>query len=226
VWTINRPASSTYSYSNYITGIEYGHLVDAISGSRFDVYLQLNDEFDPKPLSEHPRRYNKILGGSWTFSDNLDTRSSLDFQYAEVKNTNSKRFTFSFQKVWYFQSWDIDTQLIYTSIKNNNAADFEDENAIIVDDAAFIENGWDGGGYLQARYRLTSKWNVYARNEYFHFAIKQSNITNKNNNNSYILGSRYRIGRWGNINVEYKSGSNRQNINDNSVSISYNAMFR
>ncbi|MBL4911389.1 MAG: hypothetical protein JKX78_15430 [Alteromonadaceae bacterium] len=223
VWTVNRPVSSTYSYSNYITGIEYGHLVDAISGSRIDFYLQLTDEFNPKPLSSHPRRYNKIFGGSWTLADDLDSRSSLDFQYAQVKISESERLTVSFQKAWYLQSWDFETQIIYTKIKNNhlNFIGVDEDNTFIEkDDSAFVKNGWDGGGYVQARYRLNSTWNFYARAEYFHYAIEAKSGRN------YIFGSRYRLSNWGNINIEYKQGSGVKNLGQDGISISYNAMFR
>lgn len=223
VWTVNRPISSTYSYSNYITGVEYGHLFNAMSGERFDVYVQLTKEFDPKPLSKHPRRYDKILGGSWTLADNLDTRASFDIQYAEVETSQSKRLTASFQKIWYLRSWDIDTQFIYTRITNSNAKfDSEDmlEKGVKNDDAAAIDNGWDGGGYIQARYRFAPKWNVYSRAEYFHFAVEKASGKN------FIFGARYRIGKWGNINAEYKWGGGAQGIANDGLSVSYNAMFR
>lgn len=224
VWSVNRPVSSTYSYSNYITGIEYGHLINAISGSRIDFYIQLTDEFNPKPLSSHPRRYNKVLGTSWTLTDDLDGRSSLDFQYAQVKKSKSERFTVSYQNAWYLRSWDLDTQIIYTRIHNNiDFADVEIDNDNLFvekDDTALIQNGWDGGGYLQVRYRFNSKWNIYARAEYFHYAIE-----NKNGQN-YIFGGRYRLGRWGNINIEYKQGDGTKKLSQDGISISYNAMFR
>lgn len=205
VWTVNRPVSSSYSYSNYITGVEYGHTIDAIKGSRFDAYIQLTDEFDPKPLSSHPRRYNKVIGTSWTLSDNLDSRSSIDFQYAKVKQDKSERYTFSYHNVWYFQSWEIDNQLIYTHINAGEESEAD---------------GWDGGGYLQTRYHLSQHWNAYARAEFFHFSEEASR------GSSFILGGRYRTDKWGNINIEYKWGNGSEKISDDAFSISYNAMFR
>jgi len=221
VWTINRPASSTYSYSNYITGIEYGYEFDAYTGSRLDLYAQLTNEFNPKPLTKHPREYDKVYGISWTIDDNIDSRTSLDFQYAKVKDSGTERFTSSFQKIWYFHSLDIDAQLIYTNINvsklsttkiqpniNNNASNHQ------------AVDGWDGGGYLQARYRITSSMNLYARGEYFHYAVEQDAGHN------FILGGRYILGGWGNINIEYKWGEGAKLIEDDGFSLSYNAMFR
>ena len=217
VWTINRPASSTYSYSNYVTGIEYGYVLNDFSGSRFDLYAQFGDEFDPKPLSKHPRQYDKLIGGSWTLSDNLDSRSSIDFQYAEVKDSKTTRSTLSVQKIWYFSDWDLDAQLIYTKINvsaqkkvANNSTKLKGE----------LSDGWDGGGYIQTRYRLHPKFNLYARGEYFHYAIEQDNGSN------LIFGGRYLLGIWGNINVEYKWGGGTQSISEDGISISYNAMLR
>lgn len=223
VWTVNRPASSTYSFSNYITGIEYGYEFDAFTGSRFDIYLQLTDEFDPKPTSKHPRRYDKILGSSWTISDNIDTRSSFDFQYAEVKDSNTKRLTSSFQKTWYFRSWDIDTQLIYTHINVEKLSSTPPKNQLTTNNPSpehNQEDGWDGGGYLQARYRVAPYMNVYARGEYFHYAVE------KDGGHNFIVGGRYILSDWGNINVEYKWGEGVKLIEDDGFSISYNAMFR
>ncbi len=221
IWTVNRPDSSTYSYSNYITGVEYGYEFDAFTGSRLDVYIQLTDEFDPKPITKHPRKYDKVLGTSWTINDSIDTRSSLDFQYAEVKDSNTKRFTYSFQKVWYFRNWDVDTQLIYTHI-NVNKLLATPNNLLNNNPKPQIEpeDGWDGGGYLQARYRLTPAINVYARGEYFHYAVEQ------NGGQNLIVGSRYVLGLWGNINIEYKWGQGAKLIEDDGFSLSYNAMIR
>lgn len=223
VWTVNRPLTSTYSYSNYISGLEYGHVLNPIQGSRVDFYAQLGNEFNPKPLSDHPRRYSKIIGASWTLSDHLDTRSSIDMQYAKVKTTNNNRLTFSFQKIWYLQTWDIDTQIIYTKITNtSNGEILEDtiSNELMSNEEIQRENGWDGGGYIQTRYRYSSKWNFYGRGEYFHLAI------DKQSGQSFILGARYRMGKWGNINAEYKYGNGAKHITNNGFSISYNAMFR
>jgi len=223
VWTVNRPLTSTYSYSNYISGFEYGHLLNPIQGSRVDFYAQLGNEFNPKPLSDHPRRYSKIIGASWTLSDHLDTRSSFDVQYAKVKTTKNNRLTFSFQKIWYLQTWDVDTQIIYTKITNStNVENLENMigNEVLSNEEIQIENGWDGGGYIQARYRYSSKWNFYGRGEYFHLAIE------KQSGESFVLGTRYRIGKWGNINVEFKQGSGAKHITNNGFSLSYNAMFR
>lgn len=221
VWTVNRPASSTFSYSNYVTGIEYGYEFDAFSGNRLDIYLQLTDEFDPKPIAKHPRRYDKIIGTSWTINDNIDTRSSIDFQYAEVKDTNTKRLTSSFQKVWYFRSWDVDTQFIYTHINIDKQSPIQTQQS---SNGNYLKNlqkdGWDGGAYLQARYRISPSINMYARGEYFHFAVEQSGGRN------FIVGSRYILGGWGNINVEYKWGEGAKLIENDGFSISYNAMFR
>lgn len=213
VWTVNRPLTSTYSYSNYITGLEYGHSIDTFDGSRLDVYVQLGDEFNAKPLTEHPRRYSKIIGASWTLTDNLDTRSSIDFQYAKVKSNGSKRTTVSFHRVWYLQSWDIDTQLIYTNISNTKPIDFSLGNV-------HERDGWDGGGYLQARYRLSNHLNIYGRTEFFHIAQQQQGGQN------FILGARYKMYHWGNINVEYKTGTGVNAISDDGLILSYNAMFR
>ncbi len=217
VWTINRPASSTYSYSNYVTGVEYGYVLDDYLGSRFDVYVQLNDEFDPKPYKQHPRRYDKLLGGSWTLADNLDSRSSIDFQYAEVENSNTTRTTLSIQKIWYFDQWDVDAQLIYTKINMGNTTKLSNNAAKMKGE---LDNSWDGGGYIQTRYRIHPKFNVYARGEYFHYAIEQDN------GNNFIFGGRYLLGIWGNINLEYKWGNGTKSIDDDGISISYNAMLR
>ncbi len=219
VWTINRPATSTYGYSNYVTGIEYGYILDDFIGSRFDIYLQLGDEFDPKPLSNHPRRYDKLIGGSWTLSDNLNSRSSIDFQYAEVKDTNTTRTTFSLQKIWYFHQWDIDAQVIYTKIDVGETRKLTTINST---SKMRIEasDGWDGGGYIQTRYRIDPKFNLYARGEFFHYAME------RDKGNDFILGGRYLLGKWGNINVEYKWGSGTQSISNDGISISYNAMLR
>jgi len=240
VWTVNRPLTSTYSYSNYITGLEYGHTLNSMSGSRIDFYAQFGNEYNPKPLSEHPRRYKNIAGASWTIIDDLDSRSSIDVQYAKVKTSQNKRLTFSFQKIWYLQTWDIDTQIIYTKI-TNTSDDYNTENVVnsinkisqISNKSEFSnlininsneeiqhENGWDGGGYLQARYRYSSKWNFYGRGEYFHLAIEGKSGQN------FVIGTRYHLGKWGNINVEFKSGSGAQKIAADGFSISYNAMFR
>jgi hypothetical protein len=220
VWTVNRPASSTYSYSNYITGIEYGYEFDAFSGSRFDIYLQVTDEFDAKPLSKHPREYDKVLGSSWTINDNIDTRSSIDFQYAEVKDSNTERLTYSFQKVWYLRSWDIDTQLIYTRINVEQSSETSKNLQVNNNKSTKKEDGWDGGGYVQARYRFTPSMNAYARGEYFHYAVE--GVSGHN----IIVGSRYILGEWGNLNIEYKWGSGATFIEDDGFSLSYNAMFR
>jgi len=223
VWTVHRPLTSTYSYSNYISGLEYGHSLNLIEGSRIDFYAQLSNDLNPKPLSDHPRRYSKVIGASWTLSDQLDTRSSLDFQYAKVKTTQNNRLTVSFQKIWYMQTWDIDTQVIYTKITNTSAEDNFDgtiDNETLANEEVLRENGWDGGGYLQARYRFSPQWNFYGRGEYFHLAIEQQS------GQSYILGARYRLGKWGNINLEFKQGNGAKQISDSGFSLSYNAMFR
>jgi hypothetical protein len=212
VWTVNRPLTSTYSYSNYITGVEYGHSINAFDGSRIDSYIQLSNEFNAKPLTEHPRRYSKVVGLSWTLSDNLDTRSSLDFQYAKVKENNSKRTTFSFHKVWYLEQFDIDTQLIYTKVQADNQT-ISNDNILVID-------GWDGGGYLQARYRFSHQLNFYGRTEYFHISQR------KDAGQNLILGARYKMSTLGNINIELKTGTGVKEMNDDGMTISYNAMFR
>ncbi len=211
VWTVERPLTTTFSYSNYITGVEYGKSINAISGSRFDIYFQGSNDFDPKPLKNHPRLYSQVFGGSWTLIDDLDTRSSVDIQYAEVRTNNTERTTVSWQKVWYLSQWDIDSQLIYTRVVGDEARRLQ---------TPLKDTGWDGGGFMQARYRLTPHWNLYGRGEYFHFA------DNNQSGNIYLLGARYRFDKMGNLNFEYRSGSGAKRLEGKSISVSYNAMIR
>ena len=215
VWTIERPLSTTFSYSNYISGIEYRHTIDAINGKRLDVYYQGWNDIDPQPISNQTREYTKVYGASWTLVDDLSKRSSIDVQYAKVKGNNTRRTTISWQKVWYLPQWDIGSQLIYTKVNGEEASPV---NTLINNQSS--TSSWDGGGYIQARYHLNSKWNIYSRIERYHFA------KTRNLGESILLGMRYRFDRQGNINAEILHGEGSDLIASDSLLISYNSMFK
>jgi len=200
VWTVERPLTTTFSFSNYITGFEYGFELNPFAGSRIDFYWQPRNSFDPKPLSHHPREYKQTIGSSWTISDDLDGRSSLDFQYARVKSSAEKRTTLSLHKAIYQSQWSYDGQAIYTSIADNNV---------------FLSD-WEGGGYLQVRYQYNQRLDQYVRGEQYHFAEFDNTDT------SWLIGLRYRFVSMGNINIEYVSHSA---ATGDSLLISYNIMF-
>ena len=201
VWSIERPTTTTYSFSNYISGFEYGIELDPFTASRLDFYWQPGADINPKPALSHPREYDGTSGLSWTLSDDLDGRSSIDFQYAKVANSSERRTTLSFHKAIYKGEWSFEGQFIHTQISDNN----------------LIPGNWDGGAYIQARLQINTHWDSYSRVERFHFADQNNTTT------SWLLGSRYRLGAVGNINIEYANhdvlyGGNRWLL-------SYNKLF-
>jgi len=201
VWTVERPLTTTYSFSNYITGFEYGLELDPIRSSRLDIYWQPSNDFDPKPQSSHPRQYDMAGGLSWTLSDDLDSRSSLDFQYAKVKNSPRSRSSASFHKAIYSGNWSLDSQIIYTKISGDR----------------LLKENWDGGAYFQVRYQFNTHWDNYFRVERFHRADNQIFT------NSWLIGGRYRYQKFGNINIEF---THHMRIDGgNSILVSYSILF-
>jgi len=201
VWTIERPQTTSFSFSNYITGFEYGMEINSFSGSRLDFYWQPGTDFNPKPLNSHPREYQQVLGSSLTLSDNLDGHTSIDYQYAQVRNSTEKRSTLSLQKMIYLGKWSLDGQLLYTDISSND----------------MLLSNWEGGGFIQTRYQINQNLDQYTRIELFHFS--ESNFTSTR----WLVGFRYRFTSFGNINIEYSYLENSSS--GNRLLISYNIMF-
>lgn len=121
VWTTNRPVTSYYSYSNYITGVKYKHDLNIITGHYIEAYWQPVEELNPPTKTNLPYRYKDIYGARWVGHEDIDLYFGLSGQYATVKNTNDKRATLSADLNWQFKNFDIESQAYITFVNSINS---------------------------------------------------------------------------------------------------------
>lgn len=154
VWTTNRPVTSTYSRANYVTGVNIRHDFDALAGHALEVYWQPVEEFNPKALSEHERRYQSVAGARWIAHEDLDYYLGVAFQHANVDHSDETRNSISVDGNWQHQWFELESELLFTQV-NTHQAHFRDH---------------DWGGYVQMAVPLVDHFNLIGRYEHFEFS--------------------------------------------------------
>ncbi len=155
VWTTNRPITTDYSFSKYITGFLYRHDIDAFSGQSLQFYGQPYQEFDSKPLKQQLRYYQYSIGASWILQDDLEHYYSLGVQHDTVRNSSETRTSWSFNGFVQFSDIEIETELIYTLLGNRPSPQ---------------KHSQDWGGYLQLIKPIAYNVNFVTRYEHFEFS--------------------------------------------------------
>jgi len=170
VWTTNRPITTTYSYANYISGIKLHHEIDLLTGHSIEIYWQPYEEFLVKPLREQNRYYEMVAGAAWVLKDDLDSYYAINYQHADVKQSDETRDTLSLNAYLQHSSFEVESELLVTWV---------DSHQIQVHDQ-------DWGGYVQLSVPIPLDLHVISRYEHFEFADRKSA------SNSFLGGLVYR----------------------------------
>lgn len=154
VWTVNRPVTSSYSRANYITGFNVRHDFDALSGHALEIYWQPVEEFNPKSLSSHERRYETVAGGRWIIHEDLDYYLGVSFQHADVAQAKETRDSIGIDGNWQHKWFELESELLFTHIDT--------------DQLHYRNHDW--GGYVQMAVPLVDHFNLIGRYEHFEFS--------------------------------------------------------
>ncbi len=156
VWTTNRPITSTYSRADYITGLQWRHDFDALSGHALELYVQPAQDFNHKTLDEHERQYDTVAGARWILNEDLDYYVGVAFQHANVMHSDEIRESIGIDGNWQHQWFELESELLFTYI------DSKEQHA--------HDNDW--GGYIQMVVPVVDKFSVVTRYEHFEFEDK------------------------------------------------------
>lgn len=154
VWTTNRPLTSTYSRANYITGANFRHDFNALTGHALEVYWQPMEEFNHKNLAAHERHYQSVVGGRWIAHEDLDYYLGVAFQHANVEHSDEVRNSISADANWQHEWFELESEILFTKVDTHQAR--------------FRGNDW--GGYLQMAVPLVEHFNLIGRYEHFEFS--------------------------------------------------------
>lgn len=154
VWTSTRPITSKYAQANYITGLQWRHEFDSISGNALEVYVQPAAEFNHKPKSSQERQYETVAGARWIINEDLDYYLGVAFQHAQVAHSDETRNSISIDGNWQHQWFELESELLFTH----------------VDTREYRSHGNDWGGYVQMVVPLVEHFNLITRYEHFEFS--------------------------------------------------------